>query len=144
MSLTIAIITPERVLHESSAEAVSVPTTSGEITILPEHMALTSVLKPGALTIKLADSEQILAVSGGFVEVENNRVTILADTGERAEEIDEQRAEEARQRAAESLQNLQHHDHVEYAALASQLEKEVARLHVARRRKHRPHHTMDA
>ena len=76
-----------------------------------------------------------MAVSGGFIEVSNNVVVILADTAERVEEIDEARAEAARQRATKLLSEVRSRDDVTYAALVGKMEKELARLRVARKRK---------
>lgn len=122
------IATPEKVVFKEEVLQVSVPTLDGEITILPNHLPLVSVLKAGVLELKKKDSSrQIISVSGGFIEVLYNRVIILADTAERAEEIDLARAEEARQRAEESIKNLRNVDSVEFANLAAKLEKELAR-----------------
>ncbi len=128
------IATPEKVVFKEEVLQVSVPTLDGEITILPNHLPLVSVLKAGVLELKKKDSSrQIISVSGGFIEVLYNRVIILADTAERAEEIDLARAEEARQRAEESIKNLRNVDSVEFANLAAKLEKELARSRSAKK-----------
>ena len=97
--IKLKIVTPERTVYESEIDQLTLPTQEGEITVLPNHIPLISVLAPGELIAK-ADGEEItMAVSGGMVEVRRNEITILADTAERAEEIDLKRAEEARERA---------------------------------------------
>jgi F-type H+-transporting ATPase subunit epsilon len=123
------IVTPERTVLAREIVQVTVPTTSGEITILAEHIPLISVLKPGVLEIKLADGQlEIMAVSGGFLEVMHDKIVVLADTAERAEELDEKRIEEARQRAEEQKKDISDLDEVQYANIAAQLEKELARF----------------
>ena len=134
--IKIEITTPERKVFSEEADQISIPTQMGEITVLPEHITLVAVLVPGELRI-LKDNEEILmAVAGGFIEVLPNKVTILADSAEHAEEIDEKRAEEARQRALE-LQKEKRFDDQEFAALSVQIEKELARLKVVRKKKYR-------
>ncbi len=128
------IATPERVVLKEEILQVTVPTVEGEITILPKHSPLVSVLKPGVLELKKMDGNiEIVSVSGGFVEVLLNKIIILADTAERAEEIDLERAEEARKRAEESLKNLRSIDSVEFANLSAMLEKELARTRSAKK-----------
>jgi len=128
------IATPERVVLKDEIFQVTVPTTEGDITILPKHSPLVSILKPGVLELKKIDgSIEIISVSGGFVEVLLNKTIILADTAERAEEIDLERAEEARRRAEESLKNLRDIDATQFANLSAQIEKELARTRSARK-----------
>lgn len=125
------IITPERAVSSEEISQVSVPTQTGEITILPKHIPIVSVLKPGELKYIKEGEEFSLAISGGFLEVrENGMVVILADTAEHAHEIDLKRAEEARERAAKIMSEERHKEHVDFKSLESQLEKELARLHV--------------
>ncbi len=128
------IATPERVVLKDEILQVTIPTTEGDITILPKHSPLVSILKPGVLELKKIDgSIEIISVSGGFVEVLLNKTIILADTAERAEEIDLERAEEARKRAEESLKNLRDIDATQFANLSAQIEKELARTRSARK-----------
>ena len=128
------IATPERVVFKDHILQVSVPTTEGEVTILPKHSPLVSILKPGVLEIKKIDnSVEIISVSGGFLEVLLNKIIVLADTAERAEEIDLERAEEARKKAEESLKNLRSIDASQFASLSAQIEKELARSRSVKR-----------
>ena len=128
------IATPEKVVFRESVLQVSVPTLDGEITVLPHHLPLVSILSPGVLEFKKADNSlEVISVSGGFIEVLQDKVIILADTAERAEEIDLARAEEARVRAEESIKKLQDSDSLEFSRLASKIEKELARSRSVRK-----------
>lgn len=128
------IATPERVVLKEDVLQVSVPTMEGEITVLPQHLPLVSLLKPGVLELKrLNGSIEIISVSGGFIEVLLDKVIILADTAERAEEIDITRAEEARLRAEESLKRLRNVNSVEFANVSAMIEKELARARTAKK-----------
>ena len=134
--LRFEIVTPERVVLKTDAMSITVPTKQGEITILPHHIALVASLAPGTLTIRHNDTVEEMAVSGGFIEVLPTKVVVLADTAERAVEIDEARAEAAYQRA-QALMTAKRHDAEGYAAIVGQLEKELARLRTVRRRQYR-------
>ncbi|MFH1207027.1 MAG: F0F1 ATP synthase subunit epsilon [Patescibacteria group bacterium] len=131
------ITTPERVVFEDEVDEITLPTQQGEIGILPHHIPLVSLLSAGEIRIKKGDEIIFMAVSGGFIQVKPTQVTVLADTAEREEEIDEQRAEEARQ-AARDLLTTKHADAADFAAVSAKLEKELARLKVVRRRRREP------
>ena len=127
------LATPERVVFKSEeVDQITLPTMEGEITVLPNHVPLIAVLKPGEVFIKGGKEEIALAVSGGFIEVLADKVVVLADTAERAEELDLERAEQARKRAQDALKEKRV-DAKEFAALSSQIEKELARLRVAKK-----------
>ncbi len=137
-TLHFQIATPERVVFEApSVSAITLPTKMGEITILPDHLPLVSSLVPGEVRVTIGGEHISMAVSGGFIEVKPGKVVVLADTAERAEEIDEQRAEEARERARQLMQQKRVAEEVDYAALTAKLEKELARLRVVRKHKDR-------
>jgi len=127
------IVTPERTVFEDSVDQITLPTADGEITVLPLHIPLISVLVSGELTIKKEGEETTMAVSGGIIEVRKNEMTILADTAERAEEIDISRAEEARKRAEKLKDEKIRMDETEYAAAAALLERNLARIRVAKK-----------
>ena len=104
MPMNLEIITAERSVYEGEVDMVIAPGLDGQLGILPRHAPLMTILKPGELTVKKSGEEDIyVAVSGGFMEVIGNRVSVLADACERSDEIDEQRAEEAMRRAQERL-----------------------------------------
>jgi F-type H+-transporting ATPase subunit epsilon len=133
------IITPERVVFSDEVDQVSLMTTTGEITILPHHIPLVTVLKPGELRYKKDNEEQAIAVSGGFAEVKrDSSLTILADTAERATEIDLTRAEAARDRALKTMQEGIHADHAQFALLQASLEKALNRLKVGNKYRRLP------
>ena len=131
------VVTPEKIVLKKQILQVTVPTEDGEITVLPEHIPLISILKPGVVEIKLEDGElEVMAVSGGFLEVMRNKIVILADTAERAEDLDEARIEEAKKRAEESKRNIANKDEIQFTNIAIQLDKELARLKALSRWRH--------
>lgn len=131
--ISFEITTPEGVIYRDQVEQISLPTKMGEITILPHHIPLVASLYPGEIRVKKDGLTDLLAVAGGFIEVQpDNRVVVLADSAERAEKIDIKRAEEAKKRA-EELMKQKKFDEVEYTALAAKMERELARLRVARK-----------
>jgi F-type H+-transporting ATPase subunit epsilon len=104
MPLTLEIVTAERqVLVDENVDMVVAPSIEGEVGILPNHAPMLTLLQTGELRIKKGADEQSIIVSGGFLEVLENRVTVLADVAERSEEIDVAAAEEARTRAQSAL-----------------------------------------
>lgn len=128
-TLHVEVVTAERELYNGEADMVSAQGTEGRLGILPRHAALLTTLAPGEMTIKLNGEEEPLFVSGGFLEVSNNTVSVLADTAEHAEEIDQARAEEARRRAEERL--AQAESDTDRAELNAALARSIARIHVA-------------
>ncbi|MBI4262401.1 ATP synthase F1 subunit epsilon [Candidatus Uhrbacteria bacterium] len=133
------IVSPERIVFEDDVDQVTIPTKDGEITVLPNHLPLVAALQAGELLIKTGAARIPMAISGGFVEVQpKSQVIVLADTAEKVEEIDLERAEAARQRA-QMLAKDKITEASEYAALAAKMEKELVRLKIARkyRRDHR-------
>jgi F-type H+-transporting ATPase subunit epsilon len=105
----------------------------GQLGILPHHAPLMTMLQPGDLLIKKDNEEEYLAISGGFLEVRPDKVIILADAGERAEEIDIARAEAAKRRAEGTLKERP--SGVDAAAVEAALRRSLARLKVAERRR---------
>ena len=104
MPMMLEIITAERQVFSDEVDMVVAPGIDGQLGILPRHAPLMTMLKPGELTVRKAGEEDMyVAVSGGFMEVLGNRVSILADACERSDEIDEERAQQAVQRAQERL-----------------------------------------
>jgi F-type H+-transporting ATPase subunit epsilon len=128
----LSIVTPERVVYSDSVESVTIPTQEGEITVLENHVPLVGILRAGELVIRKKEQALPLAVSGGIVQVSKSIVTILADTAEKVEEIIEERAQEARRRA-EAIIADKRFDAREYATIAAKMEKELARIKVARK-----------
>lgn len=134
--IKLKIVTPEKEILKDFYDQVTLPTMNGEITVMARHTPLVAILKPGELRLKKGGHITALAVSSGFIEVRpNSKIVILADTAERAEHIDLDRAEAARQRAKKMLDEKMHEEHVDYAKLQALLEKEMARIKVARKYK---------
>ena len=127
------IVTPERIVLKEEVLQVTVPTQSGEITVLPDHIPLVSILKPGVLELRKANGEsEVISVSGGFVEVLKNKIVILADTAERAVELDEAKIEEARTKA-EEMKKWKDIDAVQFAEANALIEKQLARSKAVKR-----------
>jgi F-type H+-transporting ATPase subunit epsilon len=135
MPIHLEIVTAERVVLSDDVDQVNVPTKDGRVGILPRHAPLLTILDVGELTIIKDDTTTPFAVSGGFMEVLPNRVTILADTAERADEIDEARAEEARRRAEEQIAQRQSNQDI--AIAEAELRRALIRLKVAQLKRNR-------
>jgi F-type H+-transporting ATPase subunit epsilon len=127
------IVTAERVVLSDEVDQVNISTRDGRVGILPRHAPLLSVLDIGEMDIIKGGERTPYAISGGFMEVHANRVTILADTVERADEIDEARAEEARKRAEERLQYVQSDQETKLAE--AELRRAIVRIQVAQLKK---------
>lgn len=135
-TLKLKIATPEKVIYENEILQVSIPTMDGEITVLPNHVPLVSVLKAGEMRIVDKDGEQVMAVSGGFLEVRGqNEIVILADNAERATEIDIERAEQARLRAEELMKQTKSVEDVDFAKLQAMIDREMNRIRVGKKYK---------
>lgn len=139
-SIKFKIVTPERTVFEDTVTSATLPTTDGEITILPNHRSYIASLNPGEVRLKPAspaggkENEEILmSISGGFIEFNKNELIVLADTAERAEEIDIKRAEEGRVRAQQLKAEKATMDEEEYARVAAAIQKESARIRVAKK-----------
>lgn len=135
MPLRLEIVTAERVVLSEDVDLVSVPGASGRMGILPRHEVLLTTLLPGEMHYVKDGVSTPFAVSGGFMEVLPDRVTILADTAERADEIDEARAEQARRRAEERLRDRQ--GDIDLVLAEAELKRALVRLQVARLRRDR-------
>lgn len=130
------IVTPEKTVLETAVSQATLPVTDGEVTILPNHRSYIASLKAGEVCLKNKNNNDVcIAISGGFIEFHKNSLIVLADTAERAEEIDVERAEEARKRAEELKKEKIEMDDFEYAKIAASIEKEMIRIRVAK--KHR-------
>jgi F-type H+-transporting ATPase subunit epsilon len=133
MPFHLEIVTAERVVLADEVDQVNAPTKDGRVGILPRHEPLLTVLDLGELDIIKDGVRTPFAISGGFMEVLPNRVTILADTAERADEIDEARAEEARRRAEEQI--AQRRSDQDLALAEAELRRAIIRMKVAQLKK---------
>lgn len=141
-SLTFELVTPEGIKFSEEIYEVLLPTPDGQVGILPHHVPLITIVTPGVMTIKRHaddrdDQIEHVATSGGFVEISGKRVRLLADSAERAEDIDELKAKQALE-AARALQKTQQSD-ITLADAVGLIELNLARLKVAdlKRRRHR-------
>ena len=130
--LQVELVTAEGRVLSQEADFVRAPGLGGELGVLPHHIPLMTPLRTGEVLVRNDGKEEYLFVAGGFLEVLPDRVVILADVAERAEDIDEARAQEARKRAEDALAQDQTN-----AEAAAMLEREVMRLRVAEIRRHR-------
>lgn len=137
MPMRLEIVTGERLVYSDDVDAVVAPGIDGEMGIRPHHAALMTTLQPGELLVRKEGQEVSIAVSGGFMEVMPDKITILADTAERAEEIDEARAEEARKRAEKLLSNAAISQPSDAALAQAAMRRAMIRLKVAQKRKRR-------
>lgn len=126
--LRLEIVTPEKRVFDAEVESVTVPTASGEAGIFPNHAPLVSALKPGILSYSQKGTSEKLAVSGGFVEVSANKVSVLADTAETAEEVDVDSARSDREAAEKALAAAATSPVEENAPLQKKLESANARI----------------
>ncbi len=133
--ITFKIVTPERTVLEEEIYQATLPVEGGEVTLLPSHLPFIGTLKSGEILVrKTAGGDEIsLATSGGFVEFHDDTMVILADTAERADEIDLARAEEARKRAEDLKKESFLVNEEEYARTIALLEKEMTRIRVAKK-----------
>lgn len=129
-SFQLRIITPDRVFYEGEVEMVEFNTTEGEIGVLPGHIPLTVIVKPGILHIDEPDGKKEAALHAGFAEILPEGITILAEIIEWPDEIDEKRAEAALERAQERLR--ERHSQTDIARAETALQRAIARIQVLR------------
>lgn len=135
MPLRLDIVTAERNVYSDDVDMVTAPGIEGELGILPRHAPLMTALQPGELRIRQGDNVEFFAIGGGFMEVRPDRVIVLAESAEQAEEIDIERAEAARFRAERMLEEGAPEGEIE--AIEGALKRSRVRLKVARRRRRR-------
>jgi F-type H+-transporting ATPase subunit epsilon len=135
-SFKLDIVTAERIVYSDEVEAVIAPGAEGQLGLLPHHAPLMTLLEAGELVARKGGKEESMAISGGFLEVRSDRVIVLADQAERAEEIDITRAEAARKRAEERLRDRKAAGLDEARAEAA-LRRALTRLSVAEKIKQR-------
>jgi len=130
-SLKLDIVTAERIVYSEEVDAVIAPGAEGQLGILPHHAPLMTILQSGELVVRRGNEEDIMAISGGFLEVRPDRVIVLADSAERADEIDTERAEAARKRAEQRL--AEKPPDLDTARVEASLRRAIARLSAAER-----------
>ena len=142
MSLTLEIVTPERLAYSDEVDAVTLPGIEGELGVLPHHAPLVSMLGVGELRIRKAGAEESFAIVGGFLQVRPDKVVVMAETADMASEIDLETAQEARREAERALESG-FREGADLAQARAQLQQALLRIRVAERRhregpRHRP------
>ncbi len=136
LTFRLEIVTAERMVYSDEVSAVVAWGVEGQLGILPHHAPLMTMLQPGDILIRKDKEEEFFAISGGFLEVRPDKVIILADACERAEEIDIARAEEAKKRAQETMKAAPLS--ADAAAAEAALRRSLARLKAAEKRRRKP------
>lgn len=129
--LKLKIITPEKTVLEEMVDQVTLPTTEGEITILPDHIALVSALTSGDIVAKIGEEYIPMAVAGGFIEIKNNEVAVLADFAEHVKDISDDVIAKAKARAEELQKMKDNGEIVDFEHFESELERSLTRAKVA-------------
>ncbi|MEY3973711.1 MAG: hypothetical protein RIS59_72 [Pseudomonadota bacterium] len=132
-TIQVDVVSAEASIFEGQAEFVALPGESGELGIYPQHTPLITRIRPGAVRIKIAGQadEEFVFVAGGILEVQPNRVTVLADTAIRGQDLDEAKAEAAKKAAEEALANRA--GEIDYAKAQAELATAVAELAALRK-----------
>ncbi len=131
--LRLEIVTPEEKVYSEEVDQVTLPTSTGQITILPQHLPVITQIVPGEITVKKAGKTSHLVTGEGFAEITHTSVSVMTDLAQQSEKIDEKAAEEARKRAEEALKQKHTMSEEEFAMTAAALEKALASLKVKRR-----------
>lgn len=129
-TIKVSVVTPDGPVYEADVEMVSTKAKSGELGILPGHIPLVAPLEIGAVRLKKDGKTELIAVSGGFLEVRPDKVTVLAQAAERAEDIDVARAKAAKERAERRLQQAKQDD-IDFKRAELALRRAINRLEIA-------------
>jgi F-type H+-transporting ATPase subunit epsilon len=135
MNLLLEIITPEKVVYKDEVNEIIVPTVNGEIAILPNHVNLLTQIIPGELIVKKGASHQSLAITGGFMEIQNNKISIIAEYAIKAQDIETGRAMEAKKRAEKVMSEKSTDNEMKVAQ--AEIMKAILELKVATKHKKR-------
>ncbi|WP_042354353.1 F0F1 ATP synthase subunit epsilon [Bacillus rubiinfantis] len=132
-TIKVSVVTPDGPVYESDVEMVSTKAKTGELGILPGHVPMVAPLEIGSVRIKKDGKTEYVAVSGGFLEIRPDQVTVLAQAAERSEDIDVERAMRAKERAEQRLQE-QKTAHVDFKRAELALRRAINRLSIAERK----------
>lgn len=136
MSLHIQVVTPEKIILDTQADEVTIPTTSGEITVLPGHIPLLAQIAPGGeLTVKNGSQTEHVVVVGGFIEIGKDTISILADYAIHGKDIDEARAKEAKERAEKIMKEKASTE--EFVVAEAEFQKALLELKIVAKLKRR-------
>ncbi len=133
MNLILEIITPEKIVYKDEVDEVIAPTINGEIAILPNHINLLTQINPGELIVKKGSTSQSLAITGGFLEVNNNKISIVANYAVKAQDIEVAEVQEAKRRAEKIMSEKATDNEMKIAQ--GELIKAILELKVATRHK---------
>lgn len=133
MKLLLEIITPIKVILKEEVDEITLPTSTGEISILPNHVDLFTKIVPGEMIIKRGNKSDLFAITGGFLEIVKNHVSVLADHAIHAQDIEISKTEEAKQRAEKAMKEKQ--TEKDYEFLQDEVRRSVLEIKVARRHK---------
>ncbi len=131
------IVTQERLVFSGDVDYVSLPGTEGVMGILPNHSATLTAVAFGEVMVRRQSEQEFFAIGGGFAEIQPNHVIVLADSAEKADEIDVNRAQQARERAEQMMKEGVPEDPVRYQQIQISLQKAQIRIDVARKRQAR-------
>lgn len=131
--LHLQIITPEKTVFDDEVDQITLPTSQGQITVLPHHTGLITTIEPGELIYKKHNKETLLASGFGFAQVGKDNVKVLVDLAAPEEEIEEKAIEAAKKEAEEALKQKHLLSEEEYATAAANLQKALTQLKVKRR-----------
>ena len=138
--ILLEIVTPDRVVVSEEVDIVTAPGIEGEFGVLANHAPMIAGVKIGPLHYRVGDKEEWVAISSGFCEVSNNKITFLVETAEKAYEIDVERALKAKERAEKRIQAyLAQAEKIDYARARAALQRALTRLYVAERSKRGTH-----
>ena len=137
-TIHIDVVSAEELIFSGEAEFVVLPGEMGELGIYPRHLPLITRIKPGAVRIKTANTEEYVFVAGGILDVQPHVVTVLADTAIRANDLDEAKAEEAKKQAENAL--LNQNSKIDYARAQAEIAQAIAQLALIKRLQNRRKH----
>ncbi|ESU34348.1 F0F1 ATP synthase subunit epsilon [Bacillus sp. 17376] len=132
-TIKVSVVTPDGPVYESDVEMVSTKASTGELGILPGHIPMVAPLQIGAVRLKNGSNTEFIAVSGGFLEVRPEQVTILAQSAEKSSEIDLERALKAKERAEQRLHERKQ-ENIDFKRAELALQRAINRISVAERR----------
>jgi F-type H+-transporting ATPase subunit epsilon len=132
-TINVSVVTPDGPVYDSDVEMISTRAKTGELGILPGHIPMVAPLEIGAIRLKKDGKTEFIAISGGFLEVRPNQVTVLAQSAEKASDIDIERAVRAKERAEQRMKE-QHLEHMDFRRAELALQRAVNRLSVSERK----------
>jgi F-type H+-transporting ATPase subunit epsilon len=133
MKLALEIITPIKVVLNEEVDEITLPTVNGEISILPNHVDLLTKIIPGEMTIHMGNKIESFVITGGFLEISGNKVSILADHAVRADDIEVAKAQQAKERAEKAMKEKA--SDKDFVVAEAELRKSILELKVAHKRK---------